>query len=165
MTATSAATIRDMTPAEAWEGFVGDQTPVEFVKLGGSTAHYVENAPLCEGLTIAAQSILRIRLDTYVERELNAHAARNPVPRMTEAAALVLHPGAPMRDIRAMIASEDDASCPKCGARVCWNDRNNDDIARGHCVRGRYSALGLADCDWTGRIRILADNTKVVVAS
>lgn len=165
MTATSAATIRDMTPAEAWEGFVGNQTPVEFVKLGGSTAHYVENAPLCEGLTIAAQSILRIKLDTYIEKELNAHAERNPAPRMTEAAALALHPDAPARNIRAMIAGEDDASCPKCGARVCWGGRGSDDIARGHCVRGGHAALGLADCDWTGRIRILADNTKVVVAS
>ncbi|MEY5061587.1 MAG: hypothetical protein RIS45_1508 [Planctomycetota bacterium] len=165
MTATSAATIRDMTPAEAWEGFVGDQAPVEFIKLGGSTAHYVENAPLCEGLTIAAQSILRIRLDTYIERELNAHAERNPVPRMTEAAALALHPDAPARNIRAMIAGEDDASCPACGARLCWGDRRSDNTALAHCVRGSLANLGLMACDWTGHVRIFEDNTKVVVAS
>lgn len=112
----SAAAIRNMTPAEAWEAFVGDQTPVEFVKLGGSTDDYVENAPLCDGLTIAAQSILRIKLDTYIESALNTHAERNPAARMTEADALALHPDAPARNIRAMIAGEDDASCPRCGA-------------------------------------------------
>ncbi len=176
MTATSAATIRDMTPAEAWEGFVGDQTPVEFVKLGGSTAHYVENAPLCEGLTIAAQSILRIKLDTYIERELNAHAERDPAARMTEGQALALHPDAPARNIRAMIAGEDDASCPRCGARVCWGDRrfggigSTFDVARGYCVRGDRAALGLADCQWTGVVHVYPMDKEhrgdwVVVAS
>lgn len=152
----SAAAIRNMTPAEAWEAFVGDQTPVEFVKLGGSTDDYVENAPLCDGLTIAAQSILRIKL----ESALNTHAERNPAARMTEADALALHPDAPARNIRAMIAGEDDASCPRCGARVCWGDRrfggtgSSFDVARGYCVRGDRAALGLADCRWTGVVHI-----------
>lgn len=161
----SASAIRDLSPSDAWEAFVGEQTPVEFVRLGGNTAHYVENAPLCEGLTVAAQSILRIRLDTYIEAALCDHATRNPVPRMTEAAALALHPDAGARSIRAMIAGDDDASCPSCGARLCWGDRRSDDTARAHCVRGGHANLGLMACDWIGRIRIFGDNTKIAIAS
>ena len=155
----SAAAIRNLTPAEAWEAFVGEQTPVEFVKLGGDTAHYVENAPLCEGLTIAAQGALKLRLDTCIENALRDHATRNPVPRMTETAALALHPDASARNIRAMIAGDDDASCPACGARLCWGDRKNTgnerfDVATAYCVRGPLAGLGLADCDWRGKLRI-----------
>ena len=160
----SAAAIRNLTPAEAWDAFVGTQTPVEFVKLGGDTAHYVENAPLCEGLTIAAQGALKLRLDTCIENALRDHATRNPVPRMTEVAALALHPDASARNIRAMIAGDDDASCPACGARLCWGDRRSDDTARAHCVRGGQANLGLMACDWIGRIRIFGDNTKLAIA-
>lgn len=167
--ALSAAAIRNLTPAQAWEAFVGEQTPVEFVKLGGDTAHYVESAPLCEGLTVAAQSVLRIKLDLRLAREVNLHAARNPVPRMTEAAALALHPDASARNIRAMIACDDDASCPACGARLCWGGRRNTgdkhfDVAPAYCVRGPIAALGLMACDWVGHIHIFDNDTKIAVA-
>ena len=54
--------IKAMTPGQAWEMFVGDQPPADFVACGGDVDTYADESPMCDDLDDAARDTLACRL-------------------------------------------------------------------------------------------------------
>jgi hypothetical protein len=71
--------MRLLTPGEAWDIYVGDQSPEEFLlrsiaagalDVGEALAYYVEEAPMCADLDEKARDTLFVRLNDHARSQL-----------------------------------------------------------------------------------------------
>lgn len=58
--------ICDMTPPEAWDRFIGPESPLQWST--SDVEPYVEGSPLCEDLSDESRSALTTLLSKYVEQ-------------------------------------------------------------------------------------------------
>jgi len=60
-------TIDNMTQNEAWETYVGSQSPQEFVDFAGNVMDYVTSSPMCAGLSAADRDQVAELLARHIE--------------------------------------------------------------------------------------------------
>lgn len=75
--------MRLLTPGEAWDIYVGDQSPDEFLLRGigagaldldEAISTYVDEAPMCEGLTEMTRTELFGKLHAHARTQLAVYA-------------------------------------------------------------------------------------------